>query len=175
MDYSAIAIFGAGVGIVAWRLYQLSQTQVVEKKLAETGVPLVGVLVQANTGLFEPGPDDLPAQILISFPGPNQATTEELTELAGRIFVMKDGPLDTPLEKRIARLVRNEAFVPGRRDKLPPDFTGGKEVYSVGLWVRRKLLPGGRLTQRVLPVAANPGDSGIVALRVQRQDKLPDV
>lgn len=175
MDYFTICMFGAGAAIVAWRMYHLHQKQVVEKNLAQTGVPLIGVFVQANSALFEQGGDDLPAQILISFPGPNQATTEELRVLAQQVFSLKEGQLSTPLEKQVAPLVRNEAFIPGKRDKLPPEFTGGKEVYSVGLWIRRNLLPERRLTRPYVHCAAMPGNSGAVAMMPYPDSKLSDL
>ena len=44
-------------------------------------------------------------------------------------------------ETSLAKLVRDESYRPYTRFRLPNEFTGGREVYSVHIWVERSLLP----------------------------------
>jgi hypothetical protein len=63
-----------------------------------------------------------------------------------------------PDERKVARLVSNEAYRPGCRDRLPESFTGGPVVYAVHLVVEIARLPAKRLDRPYVYCKAIPGD-----------------
>lgn len=121
-----------------------------------------GVRVQANRGLYEPGPENLPALYLISFDPKVHNNLAFLGQLADRMFDLEEcNPEDATLDE-VSRIgLRNQLMAePGRRSKLPVSFTGGVEVFAVDLIVYRPYLPQGYLTKRSLMCLAEPGNEG---------------
>jgi|GEM_PF-3003629 len=120
------------------------------KHVLDAGEHTWGWLVQANNDLFKKGDMDLPALIIIS---PDEETNDDeefMTELADDIMTLKgEDPeeLDDSGEAKVAKLMADETYIEGRRDKLPKSFTDGKTVYLVHFYVFRDDLPGKKLGQ----------------------------
>lgn len=138
------------------------------KRVWREGKTLVGVLVQANNVLFADPPQDAPAMMLISFKTPSGTGLDDIAE---RLAALKQGKARNGVERSVARLVRNEWYIPWRRSLLPTEFTGGKEVYSVGVMIELALLPERRLSSHTFVLKAVPGAWGRVFLAPEQ--KLP--
>jgi hypothetical protein len=115
-----------------WKYYQ------------EHGERVVGWIVQANTSLYSSGGLDKPAQILVAFDGGDEPDPA-LADLATVVAELKGTDPEDDVEAEVARLVNDESYRPFERFRLPLAFTGGREVYSMHIWVKRSLLPGGVL------------------------------
>jgi len=117
-------------------------------RVLDEGEHTHGWLVQANNDLFEEGDMDLPALIIIS---PDAETNDDeafMTELTEDIMTLKGQDpedVDDDGEAKVAKLMADEAYIEGRRDKLPKSFTDGKTIYLVHFYVFRDHLPGKRL------------------------------
>jgi hypothetical protein len=131
------------------------------RRILEEGRPVRAWIVQANGALFQPGAVDLPALVLVSFEPGSDARVEAL---ARRMYGLKTEPSADDDERAVARLVRNEAYRPESRRLLPASFTGGLEVYAAHVLVRRRFLPGRRLSEAFLTCRALPGDKGEVVM-----------
>ncbi len=117
------------------------------KYTLENGEPVIGWLVQANNNLFEKGIQDYPAVVLIS-PDPKSADDEEyMTELASDIMSLKGEDCDDDDEEFVSSLVTDEAYVEGKRTKLPKSFTDRPNIYLCHVYIYRDDLPKKRLTQ----------------------------
>ncbi len=110
-----------------------------------------GWLVQANQALFEEGNLDNPALVIVSTDAATNDDEDYMTELAERIMELKSvGEIlgDTKAERAVSKLMKDEAYVEGKRDKLPTEFTDGREVYLVHIYIYRNHLPDKRLGGR---------------------------
>ncbi len=117
------------------------------KYTLENGEPVIGWLVQANNNLFEKGIQDYPAVVLIS-PDPKSADDEEyMTELASDIMSLKGEDCDDDDEEFVSSLVTDEAYVEGKRTKLPKSFADRPNIYLCHVYIYRDDLPKKRLTQ----------------------------
>src|ERR1700722_9343173 len=80
--------------VAAFLLYKWSLNRDRQRTL-ENGVDLIGIIVQANSTLFENGLWNQPAQVLVSFPGDKQANVQQLAEISHRLGRLKTAmPLD---------------------------------------------------------------------------------
>jgi hypothetical protein len=131
------------------------------RRILEHGELVRGWIVQANTALFGPGAVDHPAMVLVSFEPGSDA---QVAALARRMGTLSSQPAADEVESRVARLVLDHRYRPAFRRRLPNAFTGGLEVYSAHVAVRRALLPDRRLTARFLHCRAEPGESGEVMM-----------
>src|SRR5439155_8757202 len=90
-----------------------------------------------------------------------------LEELASRLVELKTRSSRHAGEKaaRDAILSNEDMAVPYRRVRLPANLTDGRVVYAADLWIRRRYLPGGFLSdERRLPCIAEPGDEGAIEM-----------
>ena len=143
---------GLTVAAVAFIVY----ANVVDRKrrayTLENGEKTHGWLVQANSALFEDGNMDLPALVVIS---PDEETNDDeefMTDLAERIMELKSetGRVigRTKAERAVSKLMSDETYIEGRKDRLPGEFTDGREVYLVHIYIYRDHLPLKRLEDR---------------------------
>jgi hypothetical protein len=68
-----------------------------------------------------------------------------MEQLAERVAALKGKELETAIEAEVAALVNDERYRPNQRLLLPARFTGGKEVYSLHVRIRRQYLPAGKI------------------------------
>jgi hypothetical protein len=157
---------GIGIALMAIAVSSVISRQKTAKgrsNLAQTGVPVWSVLVQANDLLFQPGGYPLPCQVIFSFESVG-SHLEYMQRLAGDVFDLKGTQQTDPNLRLVAKLVTDERSVKYRRSKLPVSFTGGPTVYCADLVVVRKCLLNGFLTERELFCIAEPGENGALEL-----------
>lgn len=130
--------------------------------VAKRGVPVTAALVQANNRLFEPGREPLPALVLITFDRDIPNLDDYLSELAQRVFRLKEEDPRDAEERYVAELTRDERAAMYRRRRLPEKFTGGPVVYAADLIICPWYLRDGCLRERLLPCIAEPGDEGAI-------------
>lgn len=152
----SIAIVALGVAFTVFKLRDRREY----RQALETGESLTGYIIQANSELFKPGKMDLPASVLISFPGPHQAQEADLARLLGKIHDLRENISTRPVDKKVARIAYEESHRPSRRTLLPMEFTDGLEVYCVNVVILRRLLPSATLDQSTIQCKALPGESG---------------
>jgi hypothetical protein len=168
----------AGLVVVAAGLVVLGTID--ERKLrrhyAEHAERAIGWIVQANTALYTSGAEGKdrdrtgvswggsPAQILVAFGAGADEPDPYMAELAERVAALKGERPDDPDEVAVARLVDDEAYRPRERFRLPDGFTGGREVYSMHVWVDRALLFGGVLRHPFVRCLVFPDDPNARAL-----------
>ncbi len=114
----------------------------------ENGAQTHGWLVQANNALFEDGLMDNPGLVIIS---PDKKTNDDrdfMSDLADQIMELKTEEGDTKAERKVSRLMADETYVEGKRDKLPEELTKGKTVFLVHIMIYRDHLPGKKLRHR---------------------------
>ena len=116
-----------------------------EKRSLERGKRVLGWIVQANSDLYDAGSGDAPAQILVSFDAKSDPPDDFMEQLAERVAELKGKEPETAIEAEVAALVNDEQYRPNQRSLLPAKFTGGREVYSVHLRIRREYLPAGKI------------------------------
>lgn len=131
--------------------------------LARKGVPVWGVLVQANSKLFEPGTMDLPCLVIFSFE-PAGGHLDYMQRLAHEIFDLKETQQTDPDRRFVANLTTDERAYKYRRRRVPVSFTGGPTVYCADLYITRSCLSAGFLTERALPCFAELGETGMLEL-----------
>jgi hypothetical protein len=122
------------------------------------GVDVPGSILIAHRRLYEPGDDDLPARVLVSFH--RDADDSYLRDLARYIGTLKGTNPQGRMKKDLAKLVDDERAVRYRRKELPPEATDGVPVYACDVWVHRPFLRKTTLSNRILPCIAVRGMRG---------------
>jgi hypothetical protein len=165
------------VALVAFLVYAVMRDNKRKAFALEHGEQTHGWLVQANSALFEEGVMDLPALVVISPDAETNDDEEFMTELAERIMELKDedGEVigETKAERAVSKLMSDESYVEGKKDKLPSELTGGREVYLVHIYVYRDHLPDKRLEGRKIPCAIvwDDDDAMVCTRPVKRKRK----
>jgi hypothetical protein len=154
-------LIGLGVGalvviaVVAVVMLAIRDTKRKNQVIAE-GDHSIGWLVQANSNLYEDGFLDYPGVVLIS---PDEETANDeafMTGLAERIMELKGADpadCDDKDEAVVARLMSDETYLQGQRDKLPKRFANGRTVYLAHIFIYRDHLPKQRIEGASMPVA----------------------
>lgn len=131
------------------------------ENLLKKGKVVWGSLVQANSMIFEPGNQNLPASYIYSPEDYFRDHPKHLLEISNRIFSLKGGGTGDELLDATADLITDE-----QQDKfsypIPYQLTDGHEVYLSSVLLIRSCLPEGRLTSRLLPMLVNPPDNGLM-------------
>ncbi|MFO0695559.1 MAG: hypothetical protein U0230_18505 [Polyangiales bacterium] len=121
------------------------------------GTVVWGVIVQANTLLFEPGDIDCPAEVVFSLAPAEKAPRSELRRIAAALFELKGTRPRDPGELRIAEHLTNELTrVFGL--EVPSSISPTIPCQLSTLMVTRKHLPDGYLRSTYLPVVISPDD-----------------
>ena len=129
--------------------------------------PLVGARVQANHTLYAAGAKSAAAMVAFSFdPGVSPLKLQEAAEM---IFDLKSSDTLNPVLAAAAAGPRaSDAFwFYHRRFRIPPELTEGRVIYAGDVWINRPFLRDGYFsprTPRLIPVLAQPGDTGGVEL-----------
>lgn len=129
--------------------------------LKKYGRVYYGILVQANTILFEKEPDiDCPAQIVYSTDPKAMIDLELLSTVATAIYSYKNKPLEEvpPEWRELAACVTDEYSYTYKRFKVGYQNRQA-EIYMPCIMVFRKHLPGGVLQGRLFPILAAPEKS----------------
>jgi hypothetical protein len=144
---------GLSVPLILFVVYVGVSESKRRKYTLENGAATHGWLVQANSVLFEPGNMNNPALIVISPDAETNDDEEFMTDLAEKIMELKGEEGETKDERKVAKLMADETYIPGKRDELPAKFTGGKTVFLVHIMILRDHLPGKKIEDRKIPCA----------------------
>jgi hypothetical protein len=154
----------AGCILFVWAMTAANKRR--REHVMTNGETVKAWLVQANNALFQPQEASpgfgLPAQFLISFDESAADSPEVMQGLAKRMTALKGKKPSDPAERKVAKLVTDETYRPGCRDRLPESFTGGPVVYAVHVVVEPARLPAKRIDRPYIYCKAIPGDSGWV-------------
>jgi hypothetical protein len=161
---------GLTVAFIALIAYGAVRDSIDQNRILREGVPVVAYIVQANSSLFQPGGMDSPAQALITFDETIPEVDAFLEDLAGRVAALKGEFPDDPVGRQVAVLVNDEAYRPHTRHLLPAEFTEGREVYSVHIWIVRRYLPGGKLTRTFVLARAIEGEPSSRVIMIPYSD-----
>jgi Fe-S cluster assembly iron-binding protein IscA len=124
--------------------------------LLDTGHIVWGTLAQVNTGMFLPGPNDLPGETVYSTDAYFDDHPRDLAEIGRAAFALKNTePVDRNLQ-RVAALMTNE-YDRTPRQPLPRQLTEGREVFLAITIFHRSCLPNGIVSARVFPLLIDPG------------------
>lgn len=146
-----------------------------ERHVLANGRPVLGWIVQAPAALFEPGDGSRPAQIVLTFDPAVADPTVLLAGLAVRLRELRDRPPKDGPTAEIARLLNDATYRPYERHRLPPELTGGPEVYFAHVYVKRELLPAGVLDVPFVRCMALPDedDSRVLMAPYEPTDPRP--
>lgn len=145
--------------------------------LLKNGNVVWGHLVQGNSGLFQPGKDDLYASLVYS---PTLVTNDNLPELARiawELYELKDKKIEHPEVfdlKPIAAAITYEY----RRSlliKVPDSIARNQPVYFASMLVSRRHLPEGNLQSNWFPLLIAPSvtnETMILPCKYWHQDLL---
>jgi len=126
--------------------------------LLKNGNVVWGHLVQGNSGLFQPGKEDLYASLVYS---PTLLTNDNLPELARiawELYELKDKKIEHPEVidlKPIAAAITYEYRRPLLM-KVPDSIAKNQSVYFASVLVYRKHLPKGNLQSNWFPLLVAP-------------------
>ena len=123
-------------------------------QLLDHGELTWGVVFMANTDLWEPGDADHPMGVVYSFDPWYQRRPERLHLIGRRLFDFH-GSEEPPPMRPWERSVRDTLHTGYERvwhQELPPSISGGRVVYHAGTVCHRAHLPGGHLSDNVLPL-----------------------
>lgn len=163
----AILLIAVGsVGLFVVQRWLEGRDAAARRALQATGHPVVSVLVMANAEFLTTHDPDAqgPALVAFCFDEPTPALREELLSVAGRAFELyaSKEPLGRlhGVQRAVASMVRDDGYRPGRRDKLPGQFTGGREVFLAHILLTRRELRRELAVTRVLPCAVSGREKG---------------
>ena len=134
-----------------------------QDRVRTNGKIVWSALVQANSNLFSPGPDDHPALVAWSEDPFFDNHVDELQRIAQACFALKRIDQTEPDGQQLSHAVTSEMERP-LRTPVPPSMTGGREVFVSVLLVVRRHLPAGHLTESIMPVWLDPQATGFVIL-----------
>ncbi len=127
-----------------------------QQKIVQTEGQIVwGHLVQANSSLFDKGPNDCPADVIYSFDPFFDDRLDALAEIAEAVSELKGTEPNEPGQLEVARHLTDE-YTRIFKHPVPPEMTGGREVFLTSLMVIRKHLPGYYLQNGYFPLVACP-------------------
>lgn len=137
----------------------LGETIENQRLLLEQGKVVWGALVQANNGLFEPGPEDLPAALAYSLDPHFDGRPQALRQIAAALFAHKGDQAPEPL-RRLAEWLADEVE---RAYNLPvPELVTDREVLVSAFMVFRRHLPERVVSGAWFPILTHPGTCALL-------------
>ena len=125
--------------------------------LMANGALVWGVVVQANSALFESGPLDLPGEVIyvLDEAVPDGPTHDLLTQIAPQVFDLKG---QAPTGRESAEIARHLTDERTRRFGIPVprSLCGDVPVRLSTTWFVRKHLPDGKLARNYFPLLVSP-------------------
>ena len=124
-----------------------------QEKVIREGVVVLAASIQANVLLFQPGPDDLPGELLICLEP--EIDPRILAAVAGGIGPLKHKSWPDPARDTIAKYLTAETVrVFGL--EVPAEMSRGHKLFCTTTIFRRRSLPDGVLKGRLFPVLVHP-------------------
>ena len=133
-----------------------------QRLLLTEGQVVWGALVMANSMLFEPGKEDLPAVVVHSTDPHFDSYPMALCQIAQDLFALKNKTVKEPTLQRLADFVTDERG----RDmglSLSPGLTS-RPVFAGTFMVIRNHVPAGFLRGRLIPVLTHPATPAVMML-----------
>jgi hypothetical protein len=138
-----------------------------QKRLFLQGKVVWAQIVQANSLLFSPGRDDLPALVIYAASDRSNLDPTLLSAIASKIFDLKGTQPTDPSLTKLADCLTDEysrkfgVFVPSSFAlNLPCELTT--------IYIARKHLPNGYLSKGIFPLIVNNSDPKIAAILPSR-------
>ena len=126
--------------------------------LLKNGKVVWGHLVQGNSGLFQPGKEDLFASLVYSPTLASNNNLPELARIAWELYELKDKKIEHPEVfdlKPIAAAITYE-YRRSIRIKVPSSIAKNQSVYFASVLVYRQHLPKGNLQSNWFPILIAP-------------------
>jgi hypothetical protein len=136
--------------------------------LLREGRVVWGHLIQANSLIFEPGPDDVPGACAYC---PDYHTHDDLSrlaEIAGNLFKLREKST-TAEEKAFGAILAGEKERFFQRP-VPKTLTKGSPVFASCLMINRKHLPAGVLSNSYFPILVHPDTQAILIVPARYWD-----
>lgn len=149
-----LVVLGGG-GLVAWVMMVEARK---EKAVRRDGRPVAAALVMANHSLYEADGDPQTAGVVVfSFDPPSRAQANQLIAIASDVYQLysaDDVSRETPSRQHVAAIIKDHNYREGRRNRLPPELTGGRTIYLADLWIHRDRLAPDWQTGRIFACKA---------------------
>ncbi len=133
-----------------------------QHNLLQNGKVVWAAIVLANEDLFKGAGEQLPAAIVYSFDPFFDSQPQKLNEISDLIFTVKANSSDSELND-FANIVSDKKKVI-LNTKVPNCLTDNKECNFCFIIIDPDFLPDGRLSKRLLPVLAIPGQDTALLL-----------
>jgi hypothetical protein len=127
-------------------------------KLLRSGTVVWGHTAQANTRLYNPGPDDPPANTLYSPDVYFDRSPHHLDDIARALYDLKGTTPRDPELARVAAIMTDE-YNCVEKEPLPAQLTEGHDVYLTSTLIHRSRLPDRVLSDRLFPLLVCPGET----------------
>lgn len=125
------------------------------KVLVEQGTVVWGAMAQANAGIFQPGPRDLPGVTIYSPDSYYDEHPEELMAMCRAVALLKGYlPAERQFQAAANRMTDEKDTTP--RITLPTAMTQGRTVYIAATIFHRGRLPDGMLQGGFFPLVIAP-------------------
>jgi len=101
-------------------------------------------------------------RVLISFPGQNTASLEQLERIAGELTRALSAEEIPSEDVDFVKFLKSRRIHLRKRLKVPEKWAGCLDVYLVNVFIKRADLPLRQLTSPALKCRAIPGEKGLV-------------
>jgi hypothetical protein len=138
-----------------------------QKQLFDRGKLVWGHIVQANNLLFKPGIASCPAMVVYALNSAQNIDPDILGNIASKIFALKNTQPTDPQLLKIAESLTDEYSRPYGLF-VPSSFALNVPCELTTIFVARKHLPDGCLSQSLLPLIINSQEPKIAAILPSR-------
>lgn len=130
-----------------------------QELLFNDGYIVWGGIIQANTGLFSPGEEDLPANVIFSLDDSIDSNPNMLLDVAKYLFTFKgeDCEADSELQEFADNLA--DEIEPKYNLKIPTSISYDIECYYTIAMIFRKYIPQGYLVSSLFPYFVKPDET----------------
>ena len=116
------------------------------KSVFRDGEVVWGHIIQANSQLFQPGDEDAPGELVYSLQDKNMVRTDQLAQLATRLFSLKGTTPTNPDLATIADYLTDQ-FIRVFGLDVPPSLCSGINCKISTTMFFRQHLPNGKVVQ----------------------------
>lgn len=160
---ASVAGAGVGLGLIVSAWLSGRKRNRHRRELAEAArrsVPVVAYPIMVNRALLRQEGVTAPGLVLATFD--RRLTDAAMVGLVERLALLDLDDLGPGSQSFLMDLFEDEQYTPGRRRRLPDDFTRGAEVYAFDLLILSDYLPAGKLDTPLIPCVAEPGPAGTI-------------
>lgn len=164
------------LAVVLLLAYSSYSDKAAQQRIRETGKPVLAVLVMANSQfLQETRIASAPALSIFSHEPPSTSLADTMREVASELFALYTAePAEiaglAPHLQKVAELIKDDGFKESRRNRVPPEMTGGRVIYMADTWIERDRLPDHVAFSRVLACMVTGSDEGEIMVLPQEEE-----